>query len=316
VKNRVFIIGNWALQYSWFIRTFREGFERLGYDVYGMDLRQNQDRVDMIYDYMRELKPTYIFDHMSFRKWPYQQQLFDVFHKMRKQGSKVVHVLGDAYLERYRKDLSDMFDCVLLGKTQNMKRLSSEWKVPIHYCLYSSLIYPVISRPIKELSYDELVFTGNPNIHQDRSKFLRRLREIMPLKIFQTQGPNDKRNLTRELSISAKAILGACTGYDVNGYVDVRPFQFLGAGACMIMRKFKDMDKIFPEDIYYPFDSYDDPYVVKELFERACKENTMPMRKRAFEFIQTYHNCKKRMSDVIEVIEGRKDKIPQLLEDL
>jgi hypothetical protein len=320
MKKKIFILGNWNLQYSWFVKTFQEGFMRNGYEVYGMDLKHNlKDRLDIIESYIKELNPMYIFDHMSFRDHPKRNDLFDVYHRARKQGSKVIHVLGDAYLERYRGDLRTIFDCVLLGKTQNMKRLSSEWKVPIHYCLYSSLCYDKIVEPMPNLvDFKELVFTGNPNIHKDRSKFLHELNKIMPLRVFQTQSANDKRNQTRELSSTATAILGACTGYDVNGYIDVRPFQYMGAGACMIMRKFKDMDTIFPDDIYYPFDSYDDPHVVKELFDRAKSDmsDNIEMRQKAFDFIQTHHNCEKRMADVVEVIEGRKDYIPQRLDEI
>ena len=46
------------------------------------------------------------------------------------------------------------------------------------------------------------------------------------------------------------SILGLCTGYDLDGYIDVRPFQYLGEGAVLIARKFLNMDNIIPPDLY------------------------------------------------------------------
>jgi hypothetical protein len=84
------------------------------------------------------------------------------------------------------------------------------------------------------------------------------------------------RHRTQELSASAKCVMGLCTGYDVDHYIDVRPFQYLGSGACMITRKFKGMDDIIPPDLYYPFEGYNqkDAKYVKELYQRILKTNT------------------------------------------
>jgi hypothetical protein len=311
---KIFILGNWDLHYSWFIRTFEQGFSLLGHDVYGIDLKNNN--ISTIKSYINSIKPDYLFDHMSFRPWPFRDELFSFFSSLRKKNTRVIHVLSDAYLERYRGDLTDIFDFVLLGKLENIDRLRKEWKVPVFYCLYSSLCYDDIAPVDKRLAFKELVFTGNPDIHNDRSNFLRRLSSIMDLRMFFTQRANDMRDRTRELASSCTAILGACTGYDVNGYIDVRPFQYLGAGACMIMRKFKNMDEVIPDDLYYPFDSYNDPYVVQKLHEEVLKTDTRPIRRKAFNFIQTHHNCKKRMQDIINIVEGKSDHIPQTIREL
>jgi len=74
---------------------------------------------------------------------------------------------------------------------------------------------------------------------------------------FQTQSKNDIRHKTSEVSASAQCILGFCTGYDIDGFIDVRPFQYMGAGAVMITRKFKGMDDIIPDDLYYFINGYE-----------------------------------------------------------
>jgi hypothetical protein len=62
--------------------------------------------------------------------------------------------------------------------------------------------------------------------------------------------------------------LGLCVGYEIPGYMDVRPFQYLGTGAFMIMRKFQDMDAYIPDDLYVGFQTYDEPQYVKKMWER------------------------------------------------
>jgi hypothetical protein len=121
----------------------------------------------------------------------------------------------------------------------------------------------------------------------------------MSIKIFKTQSGEDLRNKTRSLSVSAKCILGLCVGYEIDGYMDVRPFQYLGTGAFMIMRKFKGMGSYIPDDLYVPFHSYEDPKVVKELWNYWKDRNTEKVRKSAFEYVQYHHSCKKRISNAL-----------------
>jgi hypothetical protein len=277
--------------------------------VYGIDIRED---IGNIKKYADEVKPDYVFDHMSFR--PEYQHLFQFYSDLRRKGVKTIHVLGDAYLERYKGDLSKVFDLALLGKLRHLEKLQRHWKIPVYYCLYSTLYYKSMGKYVDSLAFKDLVFTGNPKIHSDRSKFLKELSSIMDLKIFKTQSKNDMRDMTLDLSYSSKAILGACTGYDVDGYIDVRPFQYLGAGACMIMRKFKNMDDVIPENLYYPFNSYDNPHEVKEIFDSI----PMSWEKRldSYLFMQKYHSSVKRVGDIISVIKGKRNYIPQLLKEI
>jgi hypothetical protein len=129
---------------------------------------------------------------------------------------------------------------------------------------YSSLVYETFGSYDPKLDFKMPVFTGSPTAHVDRKKFIDSVKKIMPIKVISTMSKGDLRDRTLDLSASS-VILGLCTGYDVEGFFDVRPFQYLGAGACMIMRKFPGMDELIPDDLYYSFESYDNPEVVKEL---------------------------------------------------
>jgi len=118
-----------------------------------------------------------------------------------------------------------------------------------------------------ELDYKMPVFPGNPNSHLDRSEFLRKLQNIMKIKIIFTKSGEDIRNKTLDFSASSPCVLGLCTRYDkkIYGYNEVRPYQYMGAGALMIMRDYNINKYIFPKDIYFGFDDYKNPEVVKEL---------------------------------------------------
>jgi len=124
----------------------------------------------------------------------------------------------------------------------------------------------------------------------------------MKIKIFKTQSNNDLRHRTAELSKSAKCILGLCVGYEIDGYMDVRPFQYLGTGAFMIMRKYMDMDIYIPDDLYIPFYSYDDPNIVKDLWNEWKNKDTRLIREKAFQYMQFHHSSKKRIGDVLHTL--------------
>lgn len=168
---------------------------------------------------------------------------------------------------------------------------------------YASLTYDEIGMYDKSLDFKMPVFTGSENAHKDRKKFIEKLKALMEIKVIQTQGPNDLRNKTLDLSASS-VILGLCTGYDVDGYVDVRPFQYLGAGAVMIMRKFKGMDELIPEDLYYSFDSYDDPQIVKQHWDEIQKTGNLRLKRRVFDYMQQHHSSKVRIKQIIDILKG------------
>jgi Fe-S cluster biosynthesis and repair protein YggX len=68
----------------------------------------------------------------------------------------------------------------------------------------------------------------------------------------------------------------------------------------MIMRKISDMDKYIPDDLYVPFDSYNDVQVVKKLWNEWKSKDTTKMREKAFNYMQAHHSCKIRMKEVLE----------------
>lgn len=303
---KIGILGNVNLGYSWFYLTHKQGIERNGYELFELDYRSHN---------LRSLKQTLInakcdivYTHLTFHASINPIGLvLQMYREVNKAvGTKFIHTLNDARKsDRYMGDISDFVYMAFVGNRDCLDVCRKAWKIPVHLSPYSSLCYDEIAKPVKDLAFEVPVFTGSPGTHKDRKRFIQKLQSIMEIKTFHTQSGNDLRNRTPELSASAKCILGLCTGYDVDLYIDVRPFQYLGTGAFMIMRKFRNMDEIIPDDLYISFDSYsdNDAYFVKEQFEYWKDKDTTKIRKKAFDFIQQNHSCEIRIGEEIRLIQ-------------
>lgn len=304
---KIAILGNTKLNYSWFVLTHKQGFRLNGHQVIEIDYKTTP--LHVIYERLVSEKPKYVFTHLTFHQHINPApMIMDVYRNVTKAcGTKFIHTLCDARHEpRWNKDISSAFHMAFINQTENLDKFRDYWKIPVIYAPYCALTQEELVKPVKELRFDnQLIFCGSPGAHPPRKAFLQQVQQIMPIKYLHTQSANDLRHRTPELSISAKAILSACIGYDITHYNEVRPWQYLGAGACLIHRKFKREDDLIPDDMYLEYKS---PQDVKSMFEDfACREDMIPMRKRAFEFMQRYHSSKIRMHNVLECLEGNQD---------
>lgn len=306
--NKVVILGNTKRKYSWFCLTHIQGCELNGYDVVQIDYKSTP--LKKLKNKIKQLNPKYVFTHLTFHpKVNPTPDILQVYREVRKAtGCKVIHTLNDARKQdRFMGNIQGAIDAAFVGNTDCIKPCQKAWNVPVYFSPYTTLCYDKISQPCDELSFQEPVFTGSITAHRDRRDFIKELMKIINIRIFKTQSCQDLRHRTPELSVSAKCILGLCTGYDITHYIDVRPFQYLGTGAFMIIRKFKGMDDIIPDHLYVPFESYDDPYVIKEMFDKWKYRDTSEIRKEAFNYIQKYHSCKVRLNNIFKVLEGKQD---------
>ena len=304
------ILGNTKLNYSWFVKTYREGLRKNGVEVYGIDYKSTPLMV--IKQQLLDLKPDMVFTHLTFHAHinPIESvlQMYREVHK--KVGTVFAHTCNDArWHDRYMGSVEGAYQIAFVGTHPMAESCQKAWNIPVHYMPYSSLCYPKMAKVETAFAFSEAVFTGSPGAHSsgwqdNRAKFIADLQKVMPIRIFKTQSANDLRKDSHVLSASARCILGLCVGYEIPGYMDVRPFQYLGSGACMIMRKYPNTEHIIPDDLYYPIHGYDhaDVLAVKALHEKIWKTDTMPMRKKAFEYVQAYHSCKVRIAEVLERI--------------
>jgi len=306
------ILGNTNLDYSWFVKTYRQGLRKNGVEVHQIDYKSTP--LQTIKQQLMNLKADMVFTHLTFHVNinPTESvlQMYRDVHK--KVGTIFCHTCNDARSQdRYMGSVEGAYQVGFAGSYPLATNCSSAWKIPVYYMPYSSLCYDSMAKPYPALAYQSPVFTGSPGAHatgwvDNRAKFIQDIQGIMPIEIFQTQSANDLRSRSHVLAASARCILGLCVGYEVPGYMDVRPFQYLGSGACMIMRTYPNTEHIIPEDLYYPIHGYDksDALMLKGFYEEIMRTDTSQMRREAFKYIQAYHSCKVRMSEVLQVIEG------------
>lgn len=307
---KVVLLGNTNLNYSWFIKTHRQGLKLNDVEVVEIDYKSNN--LLNIKQMLLKTKADYVFEHLSFHSHinPIGNILQMSKEVKDKVGTRFVHFCNDARWEdRYMGDISDVYHMAFVGTHPMVRNCQPAWKIPVYYSPYSTLTYKKMAKPVKDLAFKIPVFTGSPNAHRtgwqdNRAKFIEDLQKKMNIKIFKTQSAQDLRSRTPELSVSAIAILGLCVGYEIDGYIDVRPFQYMGTGALFIARKFKDMKMYFPDYIYFPFKGYNNDSIqaIKDHFERIKKmteEERNKIRKTAFEFTQKTHSSKQRIKDVL-----------------
>lgn len=306
---RVAIWGNVKLGYSWFVLMATEGAYRNGCRVMGVDLKSSS--MDFIASQMKSFRPDLIFTHILFHKQVDTSGLLDLLRKLRGQGSRVCYHMGDARLQpRYPHALNDSVDLGLVNNFNPpvLTSFSEIWKVPCIWWPYACLYQKELASPVEELRFNGLVFTGNMgngSLYQRRTNFVKELRIKLPVLVYETQSDNDVRHLTPELSASVKGVLGLPADNDVPGYLDVRPFQYLGAGALLYQRKVEGIEKVFRPDIHLRlFEGYnlDKFKSVFQKFEAEGKNEDIRMS--AFDHVQKYHSAEKRVKDVIDYFYG------------
>lgn len=297
--------------YSWYIRTMSQGLRILGHNVCGIDFKTNSPEV--IKKKLIELNPSIVLTHMVLRGNIHPlEKMLPVLNDCRKHGMKIIHSMQDAKLDpEYNKKISGAFDCALIGHRNNLKKLCSLWGVPVVYFPQSSMTYKEMSSSVPKYEYQRPIFLGSPNTHKDRKDFINKLRKIMRFGIIQTKSSQDIRNVTWEFSASAKCILGLCTGYNIDGYSDARIWQYLGAGGFLIQRKFLNIDKVIPDDLYIPFFGYGnkDAEYVKEMVDKHISSYNLEIRERAFKYMQQNHSSVVRANNMVKYIMGEQNFI-------
>lgn len=323
VRMRILVVGNVDSNitgaYSWFVKNVYEGCTALGHQVAGVDFKTLPTH--KIREVIWSFKPHIIFTHLTFHKHGLVRldEVMTMYAEARKQlGAKVIHYMFDARREpRYSRNISEAFDCAFVSNLEAARKFPKIWGIPVHYSQYACRMYKEMAQPAKDIQVgDTLVFTGSPGSYPgQRQTLLKGLKKLVPMTTFVTGSPQDLRFRSHELSATAKGILSVSFGYDVEGFIDTRPWQYLGSGAFLILKVFDGMEDVLPAGLYKPFYTFD-PYEVKIIWEEWFAKDTLPMRQNAFQFMQQYHACDKRMADTLDVIFEKRNSVRIFLGDL
>lgn len=308
MKLRVVTLGDFHNYYSYFLAGSSEGAVLNGAWHYSIALfGQTLDNIKKQLDFF---KPQIVLCHCIFNQRPHNRdEVFTLLRWIRnKLKAFVFYHMGDARSEpRYPHDISDIVDAVLL----NRRDMSWEkiWKVQCYHWPYMALDQDEISLPLPSHKWD-VVFTGSLNPgeghHRSRSELVEKLKQgTVKVKTFPDTEFGNTRFMTPEISSSSNIILGTQMGGDISGYLDVRPFQYSGAGALYFHDKHPNMDMFFEDGVHYVSYKNSADFFGKHKYYTENKDDAKKIRESAFKFSQRWHSSKVRMKYVIDVALGK-----------
>jgi len=272
-----------------------------------------KNSVNEIWEQINFFKPHIILAHTIFDNKPYREQLFNILRKSRSRGCKVGYHAGDARGEpRYPHSIRDIVDFVLLNHWPHMPSYDV-WQVPMYHWPYMALNQTDISKP-DPLYINDLVFTGslqNNQHHAPRAAFIEQLRSKVNVKTFPDPVVGNTRFQTPEVAASAGGVLGFQMGLDITGYQDVRPFQYIGAGALYFHDKHPSMDKFFEDGTHYISFERDNitDFYSKWQYYKENKEIAKKIRENGFYYCQEHHSSKSRVKQIINIVEGKPNSL-------
>jgi hypothetical protein len=307
---RIVCLGNFTGYYSAFLYGTLEGSIRCG--AWFRQVQLIGQSLNEIYEQIMWFKPHILFCHMIFNKAPHnREEVFSILRKIKKVGVKIAYSAGDARMSpRFPHDISDIVDLGLLN-SRMINHYEGIWNIPCIHWPYPCFYQNNIADTDTQFKHD-VVFTGDLDLgrhHGPRTNFINKLKSKVSLVTYPTPTSGNTRFQTAELSSSCNVMLGFQMGLDVPGYLDVRPFQYIGAGALYFHDKCEEMDLLFKDGFHYVSFKRDDIndfmdkysyYVIKK------PEEGNKIRKQGFKYCQKFHSTKERVQGVIDYFNGKK----------
>jgi hypothetical protein len=304
---RVVGLGNYGEYYSYFLLgimqgTFLNGHLFRAVPLFGQSLNQ-------VYEQVTWFKPHIVMCHMIFNKQPHNQKdVLNMMKKIRGHGTKVYYHAGDARpTPRFEGNITSCVDAALCNHNL-MEKYQNIWQVPCYYWPYQGLNQNNIV-PVESKFNCSVGFAGSlaDNVHHSpRARFINGLKQHIEVKCFPTPDSGNTRFQTAEFSSSANVILGYQMGLDIPGYIDVRPWQHVGAGALFFQDRCADnrMNKFFKEGVHYVAferDNVQDFVSKYNYYVNEFPEKAMQIKQTGFDYVQNYHSSKNRMESVFSL---------------
>lgn len=311
---RVAVLGDYINYYSYFVYGVMEGAIRCGtwfrpIPIFHIPYEHIWQQIDFF-------KPNILFCHCIFNRSPWNREKFlsDLAEWRKKLNIFVCYHAGDARLTpRYEKPINDYVDLVLCNNT-NLGFLENIWKVPCINWPYMALYQDQISDVDKNFE-TELTFTGSLSTkdcesvhHTPRTEFIERIQDKIKIKVYPDIKIGNSRFFTDVVASSSKGVLGFQMGLDVPGYLDVRPFQYIGAGALYFQDKHPHIDTIFSDKIHYVGFDRDNVEDFMDKYNHFVNKRPSEgdfIRRNGFNFCQKFHSTKNRVQKVIDIYKGK-----------
>lgn len=305
---RIACLGDYDNYYSYFNYGVMEGAIRNGAWFRPISFFSNS--ISDIEKQINWFKPHILFCHMIFNKRPHKREdVFEMLYKLKKSGVFIVYHAGDArHTPRYTENISDFIDIGIINHLF-IEKYSSYWKVPCYRWPYMCLYQDCIVDPV-DLYKCDIAFTGGISndplsVHYGRTKFIQELKDIkLDVAIFPNEKIGNTRFQTAELSASARAILGMQMVNDLPGYIDVRPFQYIGAGGLYFHDYSDSIKEYFEPKVHYLEYDKEDLVSFFSLFGYYVfkkPQEGRKIREAGFRYCQRFHSTKERVKFIIDL---------------
>jgi hypothetical protein len=265
-------------------------------------------RLDMgaIAKRVHEVQPDVIWGHMLL--WaPGKQpgELLDLCYAWKKLGTKVFLHDGDARVDtRFPTDISDAVDVALC----NHKADRSVWSIQQIHWPYFAFDQNQIATAADNLRCD-LFFAGRLDVgalYFTRTQLVMALKQRLGdrMKIAAGDGSEITHHTlfrTSEYAASANAVLGYGRP-ERNGWIDVRVFQYPGAGGILLHDDVGGM--LEPNVHYLPYVSGNLDSVIEalEALWKMPEHEQDALRVRAFTHVQEKHSATARVRQALGVV--------------
>jgi hypothetical protein len=297
---RSLLIGHVNRYPSEFAFGVNQAMTLMGHWHSNIDIRSS---IDQIRWKIEQMQPHIIWGHMILWPPPGAPSAVDIFKLLcdwKIKGTKVVMHQGDVKRRnRFPYDISKAVDLALCNNFHEYP----EWNIKSLYWPYFAFVQKELAKPANEFKCD-LFFAGTlgrltDNIYGERTKIVRELENRLgpKFRIYPTRDIKHTLYRTPEVAVSANAILGYGRP-ESSGWVDVRTFQYPGAGGVLLTN---DTGGFLDPWIHYiPYQ----PDSIDSILEgiKYAKKNGAEIRKEAFKFLQENHTCLNRVKQVLEEV--------------
>ena len=303
---RIATLGDFSGYYSAFLYGTMEGTIANGAWFRPIDLFKSD--IPSIESQINFFKPHILFCHCIFNeKGPVNRDaLFEMLRKVKKSGVVILYHQGDARTTpRFSGNVSEFISGALVNHSM-LNEFSDIWKIPCIQWPYGCFI----QESLPDFKNSELIcdvaFTGalsdiSGHVHYERSQFINDLKQGTNLKIktFPNEFIGNTRFFTPELCASAFVQLGVQMALHIPGYLDVRPFQYIGAGGLYFHDS--DLGCFTPGTHYIQYEKGSVESFVKQFnYYKDHPEQAKTIRIKGWGYAQIYHSTQVRMREAID----------------
>lgn len=263
--------------------------------------------LDVIARRVAQVQPDVLWGHMLL--WApggadKTNDLLWLCHDWRAKGTKVLIHDGDARTEtRFPHDISKAVDLALCNHTADR----SAWKIPQLHWPYFAFDQERIAEPDPAFACD-LAFAGRLDVspmYLQRTELVLKLKDKLGerMRVFPSPDVPHTLYLTPVLAASAGAVLGFGRP-DRNGWLDVRVFQYPGAGAILLH---DDVGGFLEPGVHYMASGGSADAVVKTLDwlgqdTLEHRQHRVKMRLAAFAHVQANHSATARVRQALAAV--------------